>query len=92
VHADHSPAFHALVDRYPKAERARGFLIAQSYAEAERAPDEVDDDTGLDHDLEAEPEAAALADAAAETAAQVDDRTGPRPLSEPVPTEPDRLF
>jgi predicted metal-dependent hydrolase len=92
VHADHSPAFHALVDRYPKAERARGFLIAQSYAEAERAPDEVDDDTGLDHDLEAEPEAAALADAAAETAAQVDDRTGPGPLSEPVPTEPDRLF
>lgn len=28
VEANHSPAFHALVDRYPKAERARGFLIA----------------------------------------------------------------
>jgi predicted metal-dependent hydrolase len=29
-HADHGPEFHALVDRYPKAERAIGFLIAQS--------------------------------------------------------------
>jgi predicted metal-dependent hydrolase len=29
VHADHSPAFKALVDRYPRAERARGFLIAK---------------------------------------------------------------
>ena len=29
VHADHSPAFRALVDRYPRAERARGFLIAK---------------------------------------------------------------
>ena len=27
--ADHGPAFHALVDRYPLAERARGFLIAK---------------------------------------------------------------
>ena len=26
---DHSPAWRALVDRYPKAERARGFLIAK---------------------------------------------------------------
>ncbi len=29
VHADHSPAFRALVDQYPRAERARGFLIAK---------------------------------------------------------------
>jgi predicted metal-dependent hydrolase len=29
VHPDHSPAFRALVDRYPRAERARGFLIAK---------------------------------------------------------------
>jgi predicted metal-dependent hydrolase len=29
VHADHSPRFWALVDRYPKAERAKGFLIAK---------------------------------------------------------------
>jgi predicted metal-dependent hydrolase len=27
--ADHSPAFWALVERFPKAERARGFLIAK---------------------------------------------------------------
>jgi hypothetical protein len=29
VEANHSPAFWALVERYPKAERARGFLIAK---------------------------------------------------------------
>ena len=29
VVADHGPAFQALVDRYPRAERARGFLIAK---------------------------------------------------------------
>ncbi len=29
VHQDHSPAFHALVGRYPLAERAKGFLIAK---------------------------------------------------------------
>lgn len=65
VHADHSPAFHVLVDRYPKAERARGFLIAQSYAEAGRAPadDEEADDTGLDSDLEPDAETGADADA-----------------------------
>jgi predicted metal-dependent hydrolase len=27
---DHSPAFHAIVARYPKAERARGYLEAKS--------------------------------------------------------------
>jgi predicted metal-dependent hydrolase len=43
VHADHSPAFRALVDRYPLAERARGFLMAK---DDERAgePDSRDDD------------------------------------------------
>ena len=30
VHADHSPAFWALVNRYPLTERARGYLIAKS--------------------------------------------------------------
>lgn len=30
VVADHSPSFHALVDRYPKAERARGYLMAKA--------------------------------------------------------------
>jgi predicted metal-dependent hydrolase len=29
VEANHSPAFHALVDRYPRSERAKGFLIAK---------------------------------------------------------------
>jgi predicted metal-dependent hydrolase len=28
--ADHSPAFHELVARYPKAERARGYLMAKA--------------------------------------------------------------
>jgi predicted metal-dependent hydrolase len=28
VEANHSPAFHALADRYPKQERAYGFLLA----------------------------------------------------------------
>lgn len=31
VEANHSPAFHALVARYPKVERANGFLLAQAY-------------------------------------------------------------
>jgi predicted metal-dependent hydrolase len=30
VHADHSPAFWALVDQYPRTERARGYLMAKS--------------------------------------------------------------
>jgi predicted metal-dependent hydrolase len=30
VHGDHSPAFWEIVARYPRAERARGFLIAKS--------------------------------------------------------------
>ena len=29
VEPHHGPTFHALVDRYPRAERARGFLIAK---------------------------------------------------------------
>lgn len=29
VHANHGPAFQALLDRYPRAERARGYLIAK---------------------------------------------------------------
>jgi predicted metal-dependent hydrolase len=38
---DHSPAFHEIVDRYPRAERARGFLIAMSRGE-------TDDDLAAD--------------------------------------------
>jgi predicted metal-dependent hydrolase len=30
IEAGHSPAFYAIVDRYPKAERARGYLLAKS--------------------------------------------------------------
>jgi predicted metal-dependent hydrolase len=37
VHADHSPAFAALVARYPRAERARGFLEGLSHARGEPA-------------------------------------------------------
>ncbi len=33
VEPNHSPAFHALVARYPKAERATGFLIAKGLGE-----------------------------------------------------------
>lgn len=39
VEPNHSPAFHALVARYPLAERATGFLIAKSFGE------DADDDT-----------------------------------------------
>jgi predicted metal-dependent hydrolase len=45
VEANHSPAFHALVARYPKAERAVGFLIAKGLGEGDEVPDdEVPDD------------------------------------------------
>jgi predicted metal-dependent hydrolase len=33
VEANHSPAFHALADRYPKQERAYGFLLAMQLAD-----------------------------------------------------------
>ena len=63
VVADHSAAFHALVDRYPKAERARGFLMAKSFGadgddvlDAEAADADIDTD-GSDDD-EPTPEAA----------------------------------
>jgi predicted metal-dependent hydrolase len=38
VHPDHSPAFNALVDRYPLAERARGYLMAKDDATPPPAP------------------------------------------------------
>jgi predicted metal-dependent hydrolase len=38
VLADHSPAFHELVARYPSAERARGFLDAQSWGVDDEGP------------------------------------------------------
>ena len=38
VEAGHGPAFKALVDRYPKAERARGFLLAKGMGEERDQP------------------------------------------------------
>jgi predicted metal-dependent hydrolase len=51
---DHSAAFHELVDRYPLAERARGFLIAKSFADDEgpSGADDPDDDDDSDDDGE----------------------------------------
>jgi len=43
VEANHSPAFNALVAKYPLAERARGFLMAISFGE-----------TGIAQDLDGE--------------------------------------
>ncbi len=42
VEFDHSRAFHALVDQYPLAERARGFLIAKSQGEQDTPTAESD--------------------------------------------------
>jgi hypothetical protein len=36
---DHSPAFREIVDRYPRAERARGFLLAMTHGDDGTAPD-----------------------------------------------------
>ena len=50
MHADHSPAFTALVDRYPRAERARGYLLAKG--ERMAAPDAPPIDVDLDVDVD----------------------------------------
>lgn len=39
VHPNHSPDFWALVNRYPKAERARGFLLGYDHAHDETPDD-----------------------------------------------------
>lgn len=66
---DHSPAFRALVDRYPKAERARGFLMAKSFgaddeggATADGDIDELLDEPAETDTVEAETEAVAPPD------------------------------
>jgi predicted metal-dependent hydrolase len=46
VESGHGPAFHALVDRYPLAERARGYLLAKSGGDD--GEDDEDVDTGID--------------------------------------------
>ena len=62
VHADHSPAFKALVGRYRLAERARGFLMAKDDTPAAPAPeDELADPVTVD---EVRPEPATTARAA----------------------------
>ena len=49
VEPNHSPAFHELVARYPKAERAKGFLIAKGqYEDDERDPVDEHDEDDLD--------------------------------------------
>jgi predicted metal-dependent hydrolase len=68
IEPNHSPSFHALVDRYPRAERARGFLIAKSLDDSE-APagldhtgtdiddvDDVDDTDLVDTDADTDPD------------------------------------
>lgn len=48
---DHSPAFHALVARYPRAERAIGFLLAKGFGEDDDEPTTgAADDTTPDAD------------------------------------------
>lgn len=41
VEPDHGAAFHALVDRYPHADRARGFLEGVQWADARHDPSSV---------------------------------------------------
>ena len=50
VEANHSPAFHALVAKYPLAERARGFLMAISFGDTGVAEDveDVEDVDGVE--------------------------------------------
>jgi len=43
VEANHSPAFNALVDAYPLAERARGFLMAVSFGDSHQSDDPMID-------------------------------------------------
>ena len=54
VHADHSPAFTALVDRYPRAERARGYLLAKGERMASPDSPPIDVDLDVEVDLYAD--------------------------------------
>lgn len=72
VEANHSPAFNALVNAYPLAERARGFLMAVSFG-----------DTGIIDDLEADTDIDCDDDAVKEFES-VDDALD-RPLSQSAP-------
>lgn len=48
VHLHHDAAFHALVARYPRAERAEGFLEAVSLGFADGTEQHDPDDLNLD--------------------------------------------
>jgi len=50
LHLNHDAQFHAVVARYPKAERAEGFLEAVSLGFAEPRPGEPDEADKLRHD------------------------------------------
>ena len=53
IEANHSPAFAALVDAYPLAERARGFLMAVSFGDTrDPGEHEVDVDVIVDCDVD----------------------------------------
>lgn len=52
VEANHSPAFKALVNAYPLAERARGFLMAVSFGDT-GVIDDAEADTDIDCDDDA---------------------------------------
>jgi predicted metal-dependent hydrolase len=52
VEANHSPAFNALVARYPLAERARGFLMAISFSDTGVAEDVDGEAPELDDELD----------------------------------------
>ena len=59
VTADHGPDFWALMSRYPRTERARGFLEGVAAAAGLDMADDRDSDTGDDGaDNDADPEAA----------------------------------
>jgi len=77
VVADHSPAFHALVDRYPKAERARGFLMAKSFG--------ADGDDVLDAAADTDEPAADEVATAAEVALDVPRHEAVTPADLPAP-------
>jgi predicted metal-dependent hydrolase len=48
--AGHGPAFWRLVERYPKSERAKGFLLARAWPAGSSGPDE-DDEPTIDLDV-----------------------------------------
>jgi predicted metal-dependent hydrolase len=92
VHPDHSPAFHALVARYPLAERAEGFLIATSYVTDTTMIGDtpVTDDSAMIGDTPVTDDSAATGDCAAiDPPAQgaTGDEPDPEP-GEPEPIEP----